>query len=165
MAPEEIANFKTEYREPMLVTSMATAPTVLSNAEVVESQAPNKKKRGRPPKSKVKVEQHDGGNASLSNRLSSPPSILLPIRPTPSVSENDICSSSFVRPAASRMYLPLSVPPNQLPVPFSNSSAQPKMPTPSNALGTLHYNYLPGIVLCSSFQRCSQSFHRFFISH
>ena len=157
MSPEEIANFKTEYREPVLVASTVTAPIVPSSAEVVESKSSNRKKRGRPPKSKAKVEQHIGRNPLSSNQPSSPPSILLAIRPTPSVSENDLCPSSFTPPVTSRMCLPPSVPSHQLLSPLtmvSNSTAYPETSNSSIALGTLHYNYFTGIVFCSLFQRC-----------
>lgn len=130
MSPEEIANFKTEYREPALETRTFTAQPVLPNPEKREGQPP-KRRRGRPPKLKVQAKQHNGENTLASNQ---PSSVLLAIHPTPPSLEKALCPSSSMRPIAPRMNPPSSFQAHQFPVPpiiVSNSLEHVDMPNPS----------------------------------
>jgi hypothetical protein len=164
MSPEEIANFKTEYREPVVATSTGTAETVLPNVKTQEIKPPKKRRRGRPPKPKVKAEQHDGETALPSNQPSSPASELLSIHPTPPILEIVPRTSSTMRPIAPWMNQPPSFQSHQLPVTLPavyNSPQHPYFPNPFVPWGASSYNYFPGIIRCNSSQKCSQTFDRF----
>lgn len=155
MSPEEIANFKTEYREPALETRTFTAQPVLPNPEKREGQPP-KRRRGRPPKLKVQAKQHNGENTLASNQ---PSSVLLAIHPTPPSLEKALCPSSSMRPIAPRMNPPSSFQAHQFPVPpiiVSNSLEHVDMPNPS-----INYHSAPGIVRCHLSQKFAfTSLHR-----
>lgn len=161
MSPEEIANFKTEYREPELQISVDTIQPSLPISEKRNVDPPPKtKRRGRPPKPKVKAEHNDGENTLASNQPSSPSSVLLTIRPILPVSDKDVCNS--MRSIAPRMHLSYGFQPHQMPLSFaavSNSHNQPDLLNSSVGLDALNYNYFPGIVRYSSSENQDGSPH------
>jgi hypothetical protein len=156
--PEDIAHFKKEYREPVLVNGAKDGNTRNDGKRKVNPPL-EKRRRGRPPKHKVKAEQHHGESVLSSIQPSSPSSGLLAIDPTPPISQNGSYSSSFMRPIAPKMHLPSSFRQHQVPVSLTSmpdSYGRPGLLNPSVSPWALDYNDFPGIVHCNSSQECSK---------
>jgi len=145
MSPEEIANFKTESRESMLATS--TDIGILNAKKRELGLPPTKRRRGRPPNRKVKTEQHDGENSFVSNQPCPLAPLLLATDPRPPVSENNLCSSRFMRPIAPRMYLSPSFQLCQPSVPLPTAPNLHDSSNPFVITGPLNNDYIPGLKL------------------
>jgi hypothetical protein len=154
--PEDISEFKKEYRDPALAIPAQDGGAPNDENRNVKPP-PEKRRRGRPPKHKVKAEQYHGESVLSSIQPSLPSSVLLAIDSMPSGSQNGFCSSSFMRPIAPRLHFPSSFQQHQVPVSvYSNSHGRLGLLNPLVSPCAFDYNDLPGIVHCNLSQECSK---------